>query len=249
MVNRRDPLYVGAVELVTSRILRPRNLLHFVKYLMLEVARIYPEVSGLEKKSLVLGVLEDLLIDDIATTHIRNKDQIRLASEKLVESWIDTGIKAHKQRYAFRSPETTAPNEPTQDVVAHIGDIAEQWFKNKVVTASNVILGITVIMQAAGKFFRGDGETKRDMVLRIVREIVHREATQLAPEDRDAILMAVDTFGTPVVDFLVDLSSGQFDFKGLVEKIKNACMPLSSCCAPKINRSGTSLTSEEAAAL
>lgn len=249
MVNRHDALYVNACKWVSSRILRPNNLLHFVKYLMLEAAKHYPDSSGLEKKAHVEGVLEDLLEDVIQSEHIRGKDKIQLAYDKLLGSWIDTGIKAHKQRFAFRAPEDTAPSEPTRDVVARIADVAEQWFKNKVVTAGNVIMGITTIMQAAGKFFKGDGDAKRDMVMRIITEIVHREATHMAPEDRDAILMAIDTFGTPVVDFLVDLSTGQFDFKGLIEKIKATCMPLSSCCAPKIDRSSTSLTSEELDAL
>jgi hypothetical protein len=249
MVNRHDALYVNAREWIALRILRPGNLLHFTKYLMLEAARNYPLDTGLEKKAHVEGVFEDLLEDSILSVHIRKKDKIRLAYNKLLGSWIDTGIKAHKQRFDFRAPEVNAPTEATRDVVAYIGDVAEQWFKNKIVTVGNVILGITVIMQAAGKFFDGDGDTKRNMVVSSIQEIVHREATHMAPEDRDAILMAIDTFGTPVVDFLVDLSSGQFDFKGMIEQIKASCMPLSSCCKPVIDQSPTILTSDEATAL
>ena len=226
-------LYGIAKTWVKSRILRPNNLLHLVKFLMLETAKVHPEASGHEKKSLVLGVFEDLLNDSQIEPFIRNKKAIELAYEKLIGSWIDTGIKAHKQRFLFNLPDEDAPTEISVDVVKRIADVAEEWFKDKVVTASNVILGITAVMQAAGQFFKGDGEMKRDMVLRAISEIVHREGTNLLPEDRDAILTNIDTFGTPVVDFLVDLASGQFDFKGFVEKIKDMCMPLSSCCKKK----------------
>ena len=232
MVNRSDVLYLGARAWVCGRVLRPKNLLHFVKYLMLETARHYPGFTGLEKRVHVEGALEDIIEDPLTQTHIRNKLELQRACDKLVASWIDTGIKAHKQKFVFRAPEseppTELPTDPTNAVITRIADIAEEWFKNKTVTASNIIMGITTIMQAASKFFNGDGDAKRDMVLHIVSEIVHRETT--APEDRDAILMAIDTFGTPVIDFLIDLSSGQFDFKGVIAEIKAMCAPLCSCC-------------------
>lgn len=245
MANRFDEFYFKARAWVTTRILRPENFLLFVKYLMLEAARVYPDVGGLEKKGLVKDAVQDILSDSKLQHVILDREKLVIAHAKLLDGWIDTGIKASKQKFHFNAPLKDAGREPTNDVVASIADVAEEWFKDKVVTASNVITGIVAIMQAAGRFFKGDGLVKKDMVMRVVKEIVHRETIQMSHGDRDAIIMAIDTFGEPVVNFLVDLSTGNFDFKGLIEEIKQACLPLSSCCKPKVDR----LTDEEVASL
>ena len=241
-----------ALQWANRRILRPQNMVRFTQYLMKRAALDFPELSGVEKKEIVMETIEDIL--DTGGEYIRNVKQLRLAHQKLVESWIDTGIKAHKQQFQFTT-RTSAPSAPPsaasssskedeesseQDVIQKISDVAEQWFKNKTVTASNVVLGITAIMQAAAKFFQGPGDVKKDMVLRVVREIVHRETTDLTEDDRDAILLAVDTFAPTVIDYLVDMSTGNFDFKGLVAKVRNACLPCSPCCGPVSSTSSSS---------
>lgn len=228
--------YETAREWVESRVLRPNNLTRFVQYLMLEAARQFPELAGLDKKSLVESTLEDLLEDERITT-IKKRGQLKLAVDKLVDSWITAGINAHKQKFLFDS-DSGAPTQLTGDVVANVADAAEAWFTGRVVTAANIVMGIVAIMQAAGKFFKGDGETKKDMVLRIVKEIVQRESTVIQEEDRDAILLAIDTFAPTVISYMVDMVTGNFDFKGFVEKIKATCAPLSSCCTEKPEKGG-----------
>lgn len=234
MTERSDEMYLAAAGWVAERTLRPSNLPAFIRSLMLDAARHFPDALGSEKKAIVLGIIEDVLQDQDQAPFIHDKEQLELAAKKLVPSWIDAGVRVHKQPATlFSNPIADAGTETTEAVVARIADVAEQWFKNKVVTANNIVIGITAIMMAAGKFFRGSGAEKREMVLTIVKEIVNREATQIKPGDQEAIFLAIDTFGAPVVDFLVDLSTGQFDFKGFVQDIRDMCLPLSACCAPK----------------
>lgn len=234
MSNRQPNLfYTAARSWVEVQSLRPTNVLLFVQFLMLEAARQHPEYRGLAKKELVRNTLSDVLEDASLREFVHGVPNLELARDKLVESWIDQGITVHKTQPNFKSPESDAPHTLDTDVVAKIANVAEQWFEHRVVTASNIIVGISKIMEAVGQFFQGDAQTKKDLVLRTVKEIVLREATQLATEDREAILAAIDTFGGSVVNYLVDMLTGNFDFKGFVEKIKNCCLPLSPCCRKK----------------
>lgn len=227
-----------AVAWVSTRILRPRNLTLLVTYLMEAAAVHFPSYSGLEKKDAVLGALENLLEMPVDNARIVGRDQVEVAVNKLVDSWITFGIDAHKHRFTFRTQRlAAAPGVPEPMVtngsaIASIASVAEEWFKDRKVTAANVVMGIAAIMQAAGQFFQGDGQTKKDFVLTVVREIVRRETTDLVEEDRDAVLLAIDTFAPAIIDFGIDMATGNFDFKGLVEQIKDVARALCWCCPP-----------------
>ncbi len=238
-MSRETQYSTKAVQWIQARTLRERNLLWFIQYLMREAATDFPELPGLEKKTLVLNTLDDVLEDH--TLPIKSRPSVQLAITKMADSWVTAGIRANKQHYQFK-PKNGITARDTQEaipgdqdyaqVVAQIAAAADQWFTHRVVTASNIIMGIMAIMQAANTFFRGDGQTKKEMVLAVVKEIVNRESTQISDNDREAVLMAIDTFAPTLIDYAVDMATGQFDFKGLIQQFKECCGPFSMCCAP-----------------
>lgn len=206
-------------QFAKERILSESNFTMIVTYAMQEVVHVEPKLRGIEKKELVLHSLQGILQDP--HIQVQNPEALCIAVNKWAGSLIDFGINAHKQKYHFSSPEVIDPS--STNAVERVSAIAQQWFQSHKVTSLNIIAGIAAIMEAAGQFMNGTGAEKKELVLQAVREIIHKADTNIQEEDRQAILLVVDTFAPSIIDFGMDMMTGSFDFEGIVKQIEKCC--------------------------
>lgn len=223
---------------VNDHVLGPKTFTLFLTYAMQEVVFIQPRLHGFEKKQMILDIL-DTILRDPTIENIQNRSELHVALESWTPSLIDFGVDAQKQKYHFKSHEVYDPqNTTTENAVAQVSRIAQEWFHGKTVTTLNIIAGISAIMEAAGQFMNGPGSRKKEIVLQVVREIVQSPNTKLKDDDREAILLVINTFAPQIIDFGINLATGNFDFKGLVEDFQEmcgGCWPY--CCSAKPNTS------------
>lgn len=186
------------------------------------------DMRGREKKQFVLARLQKQVETE--------SPQMRVAADKLAGPLIDLGVAINKGKYRLQKTKTVEEGEPVistaqarDAATLRVAEEAEKWFSGKTITAASVVLGIASLMEVVEDLFTGDGSVKTDIVLTAVREIVHRVDSDISEEDREAVLLAIDTFGEEIVGFGVDIMTGNYDFSGLVKTIKEACC---WCCAP-----------------
>jgi len=235
--QQRNDYIIRARRWIMDNTLHPTNVTMFLTFLMLEAAKLNdPKYTGLEKKDLVLETFyQTICKPDQQLKYIRDREMM-LESFGMMESLIDFGIAAPKSDFKSTPFSPTEPEllEPdtSHSEIEKLAEIAEQWIAGREVNAANIVSGIAALMKAAKTFVKGDGQTKKDMVLQTIREIVNRESTKIAEADRGAVLAAIDTFAPSIIDFGIDLATGKYDFKGLVQEIAAVTKALCWCCAP-----------------
>ena len=123
---------------------------------------------------------------------------------------------------------TTTTNDP---VVEQLYNLAKTWTESSPTPATLVPFTVSLMTAVQGIVTeKGKGPYKKQVVLTVLRIIIEHEANCLSSDDRQALVLALETTVPSAIDVAVGISTGEIDLQKHATqcgKIWKGCFP---CC-------------------
>jgi hypothetical protein len=194
-------------------------------------------VHGMEKKELV----EELMMkmkERFEDAHDAVEAQVKFWMDKLIDILVSAARHKIEFNKAIEEIKTNgcmpcrrlAPVAEPKDV-GTVETITEQVhndiknaIKNRVFTADNFIVLVTLVMQFMGKFPNLSGQEKKLVAVSVIKRLVME--IPFPEGHKDMIELIIDTSLSKTIDLIISAANGELDISKVVETVKSVFV----CC-------------------